>query len=247
MTDYEYRIQIENEDPNKVENGFYAAREEKHLYDEEHDEDYMQPLGVALDYQASISPLVSFQINDMVEPGRFTLNILSSDYVLQPYGLKHVIDRFCEQRKSRPNKTVFYYYDHTAVGKRNMHSTMADEVAEYFKMNGWRVVMMYMGQAPLQSLKYNKINLWLENEHIVKYPIRINKRKNVSLILSMDQTGTKEGENGTQKDKSKERDQNFPQEQATHFSDTFDMIAWGVNELKLIPRNQTLADRTVMR
>ena len=59
-----------------------------------------------------------------------------------------------------------------------------------------------------------------------------------TLVLSMDQTETKETEEGTKKDKSKERDKNYPQEQTTHFSDAFDMAVWGVLELKMLPKNE---------
>jgi len=51
----------------------------------------------------------------------------------------------------------------------------------------------------------------------------------------MDMAGTKETEEGTKKDKAPERDKNFPQEQATHFSDTFDQLTWGVCEQKQYP------------
>ena len=39
------------------------------------------------------------------------------------------------------------------------------------------------------------------------------------------------------KDKSKEKDKNYPQELATHFSDTFDVLAWGILEQKKYPEH----------
>lgn len=238
MTAYEYKIQIENENPTKAENGFYAARTEQHVYQSEMDEDPLQPLGVVLDYQASISPLISFQVNDFLNPTKPTLNFTSAMYVLHPYGLKHVVDKFCQHHIHRPCKHVFYYYDHTAIAERNMHKRMSDEVVEYFKLNGWKVTEMYMGKAPSQNLKYQRIQFWMENEEQCKFPIRINERTCATLVLSMDQTETKETEEGTKKDKSKERDKNYPQEQTTHFSDAFDMAVWGVLELKMLPKNE---------
>jgi hypothetical protein len=45
----------------------------------------------------------------------------------------------------------------------------------------------------------------------------------------MDQTETKEGSSGTKKNKSKETDLNFPQEEAPHLGDCFDQAVWAIN------------------
>jgi hypothetical protein len=49
------------------------------------------------------------------------------------------------------------------------------------------------------------------------------------LILSMEQAGIIYGRNGFEKDKSKERDPEFPQEEATHISDAADTLFIGSN------------------
>lgn len=234
LTEYEYQVAIENADPTRVENNFYPDRSAEHLHNNDEDDDQESPLGVVLDYQASISPLVSFQVNDRIL-GIDSLNFLSSPYVKAPLGLKDVVNDFCGYHKHRLTKEVYYFYDHTAVGKRNGLPTYAEEVVQHFEDNGWIVYPYYMGEAPLQSDKYRIIKLILQNKRDT-YQVRMHQDRCAAMILSMDQAGTKETETGTKKDKSSERSLTVPQEQATHFSDCFDMAVWAVCVMDLYPR-----------
>lgn len=242
LTPYEYLVAILNQDPTRVENNYYPDRTEQHLYLSDRDDDVDMPLGVVFDYQASLSPLVAFQVNTLVE-GYHTLNFLYAEYVKHPLGLKDVINNFCERHISRPCKRVMYFYDHTAVANRNGQSSFCIEVAEHFERNGWDVESIHMGQAPSQDTKYRRIQFYLQNNNMKPYPIRINQDRCAIMVLSMDQTGTKETEKGTKKDKSKEIDKSFPQEQATHFPDCFDQVIWAVLERDLMPVSHGLIGR----
>lgn len=62
-----------------------------------------------------------------------------------------------------------------------------------------------------------------------KLPIGFNANENTYLILSMDQTETLEKDKGTGKNKTKETDKNFPQEEAPHHGDCLDQIVWAIN------------------
>lgn len=232
LTPYEYSVAIDNEDPTRSETTFYPDRSEIHLHKVEQDDDYSQPLGVVFDYQASISPLVVFQVNDKVTGFR-TLNFIDCLYVKYPLGLKDVVGNFCDKYANRPNKTVRYYFDHTAVARRAGQLCLYEEIEQYFVANGWTVESVYMGQAPFQDVKFRRIKHYLSNIEADPLQIRIHEHRCVVMVLAMDQTETKETEKGTGKDKSKERDQTFPQEQATHFPDCFDQAVWAVCELGL--------------
>lgn len=235
MTGYEFSIAIENEDPTRAENGYYAARTEQHLYDHPFDDDVTKPLGVTFDYQASISPLAVFQVNDLVIPGGKSLNYLNNFYVLQPLGLKEVVDQFCDYYADRPCKQVFYFYDHTAKGRRNGHKSYKDEIVQFFTERGWTVVEIYMGQAPGHGIKYNRLKTFFEENEEGKLPIRIHRHRCATMVLAMDQTRTKETSAGTEKNKGTETKEGFPQEQSTHFPDAFDMGVWAVLEMDLYP------------
>ena len=242
LTPWQYSISIDNEDPRRVENGFYSSREARHTYVSDFDEDITKPLAVALDYQASISPIVACQINDRVKPGIRTLNFIRAMYVKMPLGLKHVIDDFCSVYASRPCKEIFYFYDHTAVGKKNMHKTFNEEVEQYFVANGWKVTNVYMGGAPYQNIKYSRINAMLQQDE--KYPIQINLVGCETMLLSMDQSETTETPGkGTGKNKLKEKDVRVPQENTTHFGDVFDQLVWGIIEMDKYPMESEIPIR----
>lgn len=236
LSKYEYEVAVLNMDPTKVDNNFYSGRTDRHLYTKLNDEDMNKPLAVALDYQASFSPLVWCQLNDLVIPGTRSLNFIGSMYVKQPFGRKHVVDQFCEHYKDRPCKEVLYYYDHTANDEQNGRKRKWEETADYFKANGWKVSPQYMGQAPLHSSKFDRINNYLENENPEQHPpIRIHRSGCADMLMSMDLSETLETSSGTKKDKTKEKDKKFPQEYAPHLSDTFDMLVWAIIEKKMYP------------
>jgi hypothetical protein len=231
LTDYEFRISILNENPMKVEKSFYPGRNDNHLYCMDKDDDVSKPLVVALDYQASISPLVACQFSERVT-GKRTLNFLQAHYVLQPLGLRHVVDAFCEANKLRPCKEVIYLYDHTAVAKDSVRNPYWVEVEDAFKKNGWSIRSIYMGAAPGHSEKYRKMDHWFAEDTDTTVPIRMHKIHCAHMIMSMDMAGLKNNA-GIEKDKSTEKKKNYPQHLATHFSDVFDQLAWGLLEQKL--------------
>ena len=231
MTDYEFRISILNENPMRVEKSFYPGRNDKHMYAIDKDDDISKPLIIALDYQASISPIVACQFSDRVT-GKKSLNFLQSHYVLQPQGLRHVVDKFCDYNKNRPCKEVVYLYDHTAVAKDSARSPYWEEVSNAFKNNGWRVQGIYMGAAPGHSEKYRRMDYWFAEEGADITPIRIHKEHCAHMVMSMDLAGVKNNA-GIEKDKSTEKKGNYPQHLATHFSDVFDQLAWGLLQQKL--------------
>lgn len=234
LTEYEFNVSIMNEDPTKSEHSFYPKRTADHLYyrNDRSDDDVYKPIAVALDWQALLTPLVSCQVNDKVIPGVQSLNFLQSLYVKDPEGIPDVIKLFCKFHELRPCKQVILFYDHTAVAKRNTAKSYYREAESAFKKNGWHVHLMNLGQTPYHEVKFHKINNHLDGQGVL--PIRFNMEGCKSLLLSMDITGIKPG-SAYEKDKSKEKDKNFPQELATHFSDTFDVLAYAICEQNKYP------------
>lgn len=236
LTPYEFDVAILNKDPTKVENGFYPDLTAHHKYLMDGDDDTSRPLAIAADYQGSISPIVSCQVNDLVVPGQYTLNFLKDFYVKHPYGMKQTVDRYCDYYKHRPCKHVYFFYDHTAVGERNGHRKLYEEVTDFFKENGWRVTGIYMGQAWGHNLKYARIKHYLSNTNSSPWQIRMHSEGCNATMMSMDLAGVEHStKHGTQKDKKPEKNKKFPQELATHFSDVFDMLIQGILEQGLYP------------
>lgn len=236
LTAYEYKVAIDNEDPTRVENNFYPDRNEHHLHNIANDDDYNKPIGVVLDYQASLSPLVSFQINDLIL-GYDTLNFLDAIYVKHPLGLKEVVNKFCDMHINRPCKEVIYFYDHTATGRQNEALSFDARIVKYFEDNKWKISRVYMGKAPEKDIQYDNIKGIFQNVLPKPYQVMINHEGCSIMVMSMDRTETKVGSNGrTTKNKHNETVLNYPQEYATHFSDCFDQAVEAVIIRDLYPR-----------
>lgn len=236
LTDYEYKIAILNEDPTRAEHNFYPDRTDKNLYISDTDEDVTRPVCVGLDNQASITPLVWCQQNDLVIENKRSLNFLGATYAKGSNGVDVVIDGFCDYYKNRPCKEVIYFYNHTFKAKASFHKPFYEYVIDCYKKHGWKITPVYMGQAPEHEDKYRQINYYLREQDDTT-PIRINKLECSHLLVSMDMSEAIQSRKGTEKNKRNERKMNIPQETTTHFSDVFDDLVWSILELDLHPVN----------
>lgn len=232
LTEYEYRVAIDNEDPTKVEGGYYPDRNERHLYRSELDETD-KPLAIALDYQATIVPIVSCQLQEDTN-GVETLRYLKDFYVKHPYKISDVVQKFCEYHKDRKCKTVYYFYDHTAKGESSNSKAPYEDVVDAFEKQGWNIIEIYMGQAPGHDEKYRFFSEVFKEEDLMMPVVRYHEEDCAATVLSMDSTPLKQTY-GVEKDKSSERDKKIPQERATHLGDTQDMLMWAILKLKLYP------------
>lgn len=237
----EFKVAIANEDPRQGRSAFYGAiNPDVHYYQQTHDLLLDQPLIIAADYQASISPILVAQYGRL--PGGLfeTMNFLRNVYALEPEGLAEAVQKFCEKFLGHRTKEVYYVYDHTAIGRSALGNSYRDVVVKILKENRWIVHEVYTGEAPRHGIKYEQIKNHLTNtDPVVAPPIRINTLLNEELKISMERTrAINTGGKVTQKDKTHEnthRYPDYPQQYATHFPDTFDQIIWATHELKLVP------------
>lgn len=238
MNDYELKVAIKNEDPESSRAGFYPNLTDANLYDAPYpmyDYNATQPIIVALDYQASIAPLLAAQLSTLPGNNKPSLNFIHEYYALYPLGLIEAVNQFCKHFEYASNKRVIYIYDQTAIGRRASAEPVNEIVIKAFKANGWKVTKVYMGDTPDHYDKFMKINGRLKTP--TKYPININKSTNPNTLISLRSASTKTSQGKTQKDKEYENAGKYPsidQRHTTHFSDVFDQIEWAVNEMGLV-------------
>lgn len=243
MTEYEFNVAILNKDPESSRAGFYPNLTDANIYNEPYpmyDYNATQPIIVALDYQASIAPLLAAQVSTLPGNDKPSLNFIHEFYALYPLGLVEAVNLMCDKFEFASNKRVIYIYDQTAIGKRASAEPVNEIVIKAFKANGWKVTKLYMGDTPDHYDKYMKINGRLKTP--TKYPININKANNPNLLISLRSASTKTSQGKTQKDKEYENAGKYPsidQRHTTHFSDVFDQIEWAVNELGLVRAGAT--------
>ena len=256
MSPVRFRVEILNESLTSVEYGFYPAFDQvKHVrydtisytaFDPESyrpgeyaeiesclkDKDRVEsmPLRIACDWGASITFLTVYQ-----RIGR-EIRILKRFYVKHPKILDDAFTAFCNYYEAHAIKNVLFWYDHTG-NKRNPNSKLsyAQQGAAIMRKRGWSVTPMTKGGAPGHEKKYILVNRVLREEDPRLPVVRINGNNCRELITSIELAPVKIGAREIEKDKSSETDENFPQEEATHGSDTFDIIINAEASIDVMP------------
>ena len=260
-----FRTSILNERLTKIEGGFYPSLDEdihyyyafkglgitgnlnkdiknEYIKKYENDGDVVttEPLLIAMDYNNKINSLVVGQPKDNKI---LALNFL---YVETPKILPDVVQKFCDYYAHHEEKTVIYYYDHTAVYKdASRDYSFADEVIQKLQDNGWNVIDEYIGQAPAHNKKYFFVSLGMTKQRGLPFPM-FNKYNCDKLITSMELAGARSGRNGFEKDKRPENDPNIPPVQTTHPADAWDTLYYAYSRDKVDTGNEEFYGNEVM-
>jgi hypothetical protein len=188
------------------------------------------PLDIGMDYNSAINCLAVGQGN--IKKYR----LLNSFFVLEEKGkhLADVVKVFCEFYKHHRNKTVNYYYDHTAIGKDSTGRKVFFKVVEQgLKAEGWIVKKHRMPSASTHMARYQ---FWLdlldkENKSLPQFFFDLDDAKQWQ--TSAEGTGVKFLENGFKKDKSSETRRNANKtlvvrpENSTHMGEAVDGLLFG--------------------
>jgi hypothetical protein len=188
-----------------------------------------QPLDISLDYNRAISCMA---IGQETLSNDYVRNFM---YVEAPKMLKDLILEFCSYYQGFPTKVVNYYYDHTALLGKNASSDIrhADEVKYILAENGWEVIDCYIGQAPSHRSRYYLINKLLRGDDARLPKLLFNSGNTEDLVRSMNNAGTRRGQDGIQKDKRSEDDPNIKPIDATHPTEALDQMLYGKHFRKL--------------
>lgn len=194
-----------------------------------------EPLYVALDYGNLINWIVTGQTGKV--DGQDCLKVLASHFVKDGLMVQDLIrqwsDYYAPHR--RKNRTVFYFYDHTA--KFKPHGVYVDDIKDTvlkeLKKYGWDAVGIDIGQTLSHLERWKMIN---ESLAEIAWPrVRINRENNEALIVAMENCGTRQGPKGLTKDKSGEKlnpdnidGSSTPVELRTDGTDAFDTLFVGI-------------------
>ena len=246
MADFLFMTEILNKRPRGVEGGFYPDLSRAvHGYKDSFNNSYLNtfneptsadvaeidcrmdgdlirgvPLYLAVDWGDKINCASVGQHLKSQNEFRF-LNAL---YVKRPKILDDLGEEFCRYYRHHNHKVVYFAYDHTGnSGVANSNLTYAQQFAKILQKHGWKVIMLTKGAAPTHQVKYLLWSRLLRQTDPGTPSIRFNIDNCQALFVSMEQAPAKEGRRGIEKDKGSERS-NIPQEQATHLSDTADLL-----------------------
>lgn len=245
-----WRTAFLNERLFRVANGFYSALDENvHFYVPsdsgrltalgsdwgrlaksgclgDGDLDFNQELHIAFDANASISSAVVGQKEGNV------MRVLKSFYVKTPSKLKDLVKNIADYYRPKLNREIVVYYDHTFIWENATSSeSYAETIEKTFTEEGYRVTMVYVGQAPKHDWKHLMIDRTLKGDPEFLWP-QINLYQNDFLKLAMEQAGIRQGRNGFEKDKTPESSDDTPDnpdQYKTHVTDAFDTLWYGMN------------------
>lgn len=246
-TPFQFDTQILNLRPLKLEDGYYPDLDEEiHGYFPEEtgylinldfrslsgatldcrkdgDLDMDLPIHIALDYNRRIHPLVAAQVyTDQIR-------VIKGMHSLYPGKLKHVLQSFIEYYRPQRRKVVYYWYDQTAVGEQH-ESRICDEVMDTLTAAGWVVIPLYIGKNTFHEVRYRMWGHLLNEDGTYSKKLRMNRENCDKLFLSMYLAPAEQRKDGFGKDKKSEKDENFPAEEATHYSEAADTLITGILE-----------------
>jgi len=249
MPSFLYNVEILNHRPSQIEDGFYPQLQQKHFYNDfnynyydalaerkdysltpkdqtckgDNDCNLDKELVVAVDWGASINCMVVGQENG--DEFRFIKNF----FVKSPRILDDLFnDEFIPYYESHRKKVIQFWYDRSGNSKiANSRLTFYQQAEKILIKAGWKVIPMTRGQDPEHADKYLLWNVLLSENHKRLPKIRFNSENCKELIVSM-QNAPVTDIKGIKKDKSSERDKEYPQEEATHFSDAADILIHGM-------------------
>lgn len=204
----------------------HTERSERMEWDLDHSE--AMPLDIAMDHNKSINTLVVGQFEHTRKDYRIINAFFGKDED-QEY-LEECVRKFIFYYRNRKNKTVNYYHDHTSIqGDAAGRQYFRDRVVNLLQKYGWSVDVRYLGQLKQQTVRYSLFQkIWGNESNLPN--LLINKPKCEELVEAIRRTETKSGRGDSmKKDKERiERDKNYPQEYAPHFTEAMDILIVGV-------------------
>lgn len=249
MPDFIFDTEIRNKKPEAVEGGFYNGLSiEKHTYnaydnsylegkgfDIHHDKltclqdgdiDRSLPLRIGVDWGDRINCLtVAQQKPDLKTPFKKKICFLKNMFVLSPAMLDDLAEEFIEYYKPLPRKEVFMNADPQGKkGVANSYDTWNAAFCKLLRQAGWIVHDISRGKYPSHMYKYLLWYKLLRSNGSEVPTIEFNKHNCKELLISMLQAPAEQKSGRVGKDKESEKNKNIPQEEATHLSDTADLI-----------------------
>lgn len=249
LGDFNFKTSILNQEPKKVEDGFYPSLDEEihgyFSYDYHHfshagydakllenfndcrkdaDLDMDSPLHIAIDYNRRIWPIVTAQVHHLGNSKK-ELRTLSGVHSLYPDSMEQAVDKWSNYYRYMKNRTVYFWFDHTILDVRHR---LLEDIIEALQKRGWVVHKCYIGKTDGHTTRYTAIQTVMQENGGSDWIVRFNRDNCKDLLLSMYQAPSIESERGFKKNKKSERDSNFPANEATHYSDAWDTLFVGL-------------------
>ncbi len=235
-----YNAEVLNIRLKAIDDGFYPLlNEDLHTYNynefdyldttsatktcaDDTDWDKDEPLVLSVDWGAHINCMLVHQCNAVEH------RTIKEFFVKHPRIIDHLVDEeFAPYYAPHVNRVIYLYFDPSGNAKvANSRLTYVQQLKVKLEKHGWTVQLMTGNSRNfLHEDKYNLWNAFLKNADGAYPTFKINRGNCPALWVSMTNAPAKQGlHEAIKKDKSSERKKNLPQEHATHFSDSMDVV-----------------------
>lgn len=230
MGTIEFEVEVLNKRMIKVEGAFYHAFAiEKHTYTPRYiyKED---EIGTTIDGVKEYSPNslidVSFDFSGwfncmtVFQGQGYLERMINSFHVKEDEKIDTLIKNFCETYKDHQFKLVHIYGEPRGHDRQALTPSIYETIVSILHRQGWQAeVKAHSGRTKLHLERYQFVNDILQEEIPTLPKLRINKETCKSVIIAIQTTQI---DKNFRKDKSKEKNRDFPQEHAPHYTDTVD-------------------------
>ncbi|MEL6141572.1 MAG: hypothetical protein AAFU67_08135 [Bacteroidota bacterium] len=228
----EFMVEVMNERIIRVDDCFYNELDrDKHCYTPEYqyghddngklitigsnDYDPGRILETSWDFGGWFNCCEVYQAQGMTE------NMINSFHAGSDQKLQHVVDKLCDHYSRHENRLIRIWGEPRGHDRLPSLPSLYEQLEQMLRHRGWETeIKVPPGYATrMHEERREFINTILDESDHRLPKARINEDTCKSPIIAMESTQTtRDGK----KDKSKEKDRSFPQENATHYTDGFD-------------------------
>jgi len=226
----EFRVECLNERITKVSDGFYFGFDEfKHLYKPKYhygegkrgitvegmaDYNSSREINMSLDFSGWINLCTLWQGFDHVE------KMFDSLYVKEDNKVFELIAKFISKYKKHKKKVILLWGEPRGHDKNPIGDTLYNQIKDQLIKAGWKVVIKAKAKRTTNHVdRYHYMNEVLSERNPRLPKIRINEESCKAVAIAIQSTQVTKD---LKKNKSAEKDRNYPQEHAPHFTDTMD-------------------------
>lgn len=228
----EFLVEVMNQRIIRVDNCFYEALSlDKHSYSPSYTykenevgavvtdraTDYRPdyPLDTSWDFGGWFNCCTVWQGNGLTE------RMINSFHAAQPLQLDKVVNDFCDHYAHHTNRIIKLWGEPRGHDRLPSVAPMYEQLAAMFRRRGWEtIVMVEPGYATRMHVERREFVNMIFSETDSRLPkVRINDEQCKAPLIAMQ--GTETTIDG-RKDKSKEKERDYPQEHATHYTDNID-------------------------
>ncbi len=230
LSQYNFGVSVLNLAAKQAEHAFYRAFNQSiHGYTDDYDVLPHEPLHIACDINNAICTIIVAQVLQ----GR--IRIVNTHYVNPPLLASALPQWLGSTYAQHPNRLVHYYYDHTMYQGKNGNSNenYVELITTGLTNNQFAVEKIYIGAATTHEDRYKLFTELLSEPEGSPIQLRYNRNRCQDFEIAVANAKVvvrKNTKGGTsyEKDKTLEKDLNYPQQHATHYTEAMDMLIVGV-------------------